>query len=97
LKVRFYNVAAREFDAAVEYYEIKQRGLGNRFHTAVEAALGRIKQFPRAYPPFSKRTRRCLVGKFPYGIIYQLHAEEILIIAIAHFHQKPEYWASRIK
>jgi len=42
-------------------------------------------------------SRRCLVYKFPYGVIYQYQEDknEILIVAIAHLHRKPDYWYSR--
>ncbi len=42
-------------------------------------------------------SRRCLVQKFPYGIIYQCteHKKEILIVAISHLHRVPDYWSDR--
>lgn len=70
MKVRFYKAAEREFDEAVRYYESQLPGLGGRYRQAVREAVERIKLFPEAYAPLSKRTRRCLVGKFPYGIIF---------------------------
>lgn len=94
MKVRFYKVAARELDDAVAYYERESAGLGKRFRAAVVNALERVKQFPEAYVPLSRRTRRCLVGKFPYGIIYRRTDSEIVIVAVAHLHRKPEYWIS---
>jgi len=97
LKVSFYKVAEREFDDAVEYYEDQLPGLGQRYRQAVKEALGRIKLFPEAYSPLSKRTRRCLVSKFPYAIIYRLSGDVITVVAIAHLHQKPEYWMSRVR
>jgi len=33
--------------------------------------------------------------KFPYGIIYEPSEFEILVIAIAHLHQEPDYWRFR--
>lgn len=95
MKLRFYEAAELEFDDAIAFYESESPGLGRKYHDAVREALARIKQFPRAFPPLSQQTRRCLVHKFPYGIIYQVSTDEILIIAIAHLHRKPEYWESR--
>ncbi len=97
MKVRFLKVAEAEFDDAIEYYEIQQEGLGDRFKNNVEYAILRIVAFPEAFRPLSKRTRRCLVTKFPYGVIYQHRddSKEILVVAIAHLHRKPDYWVSR--
>lgn len=97
MKVRFYTAAEREFDAAVEYYEEQAPGLGKRYREAVREALARIELFPEAYSPFSKRTRRCLVNRFPYGIIYRYTENELTVVAVAHLHRRPEYWGSRIK
>jgi hypothetical protein len=46
---------------------------------------------------FSPGTRRCLIAKFPYGVIYHYSPEqdEIVIVAIAHLHRRPDYWVSR--
>lgn len=97
LKIRFYKAAEREFDEAVEYYERQVPGLGQRYREAVREALERIKQFPEAYAPLGKRTRRCLVAKFPYGIIYKHAKNEIVVVAVAPLHRRPEYWASRVR
>ena len=56
----------------------------------------RIAQFPEAWHPLSKRTRRCLVKRFPYGVIYTKRGEEIIIIAVANLHRKPDYWKNRL-
>jgi len=95
MKVRFYEAAEQEFHDAVAYYEHDVPGLGRRYRAAVREALERIEQFPDAYPRSSARTRRCLVRKFPYGIIYRVCDSEIIVVAVAHFHRKPEYWGSR--
>lgn len=95
MNVRFYDAAERELDDAIAYYEHELPGLGRRFRQAVQSALNRIKLFPEAYSPLSRRTRRCLVNKFPYGIIYKVQDNEIVVVAVAHLHRKPEYWVSR--
>ena len=97
MKVRFYKAAAREFDEAVQYYENQLPGLGARYRQAVKDAIDRVKQFSDAYFPLSKRTRRCLVSKFPYGVIYKFADNQITVVAVAHLHQEPEYWVSRLR
>lgn len=97
MKVRFYETAEREFDKAITHYEQQVPGLGERYRNAVKDALERIKQFPEAYSPLSRRTRRCLVSGFPHGIIYQIKEGEIIIVAVAHLHRRPEYWTHREK
>ena len=95
MKVSFLEVAATEYKEAFEYYELEQVGLGERFKTEVRNAISRIAAHPNAYQKLSKQTRRCLISKFPYGIIFQHSDEEVTIIALAHLHRRPDYWHSR--
>ena len=91
----FTAAAQRELDDAVMYYQMQQSGLGHQFHRAVYNALRRIEQFPEAYTPLGPRTRRCLINRFPFGIIYSLEASQITVVAIANLHRKPDYWLGR--
>lgn len=97
MNVVFLKIAESELDDAFEYYESIQHGLGFRFLTEVEISNSRIQQFPFSYGKIGQYSRRCLVQKFPYGIIYQ-HDEqkkEILVVAISHLHRVPDYWSDR--
>ena len=96
MKIIFLEIAQIELDDAIQYYNYEVPGLGDAFLNEVLNALDRIGEFPEAWHPCSKRTRRCQTRRFPYGIIYQIREEEILIVAVANLHRKPDYWADRI-
>ncbi len=83
-------------DDAFCYYQQQMNGLGDDFIKEIMAAINRVKLNPYAWSIFSENTRRCLVNRFPYAIIYQIDEEQILIVAIAHLHRNPEYWKNRI-
>jgi plasmid stabilization system protein ParE len=95
--IEFLEPAEAEFDQAVSYYNNEQPELGERFSLEIQKSLLRIASYPESYQKISKRSRRCLVSKFPYGIIYQYREKHntILVVAIAHLHRKPEYWSTR--
>lgn len=44
----FHPLADREFDEAVQYYEVCQVGLGLTFAEEVYAAIRRISEYPDA-------------------------------------------------
>ena len=67
------------------------------FAAEVKATFSRIAAFPQAWPAFSLRARRCLVSRFPYGVLYQERKESILILAIMHLSRDPKKWQDRLK
>ena len=97
MRIRFLDIAQIELDQAIEYYNYESPGLGDEFLTEVLKVIDRIGEFPEAWHRLSKRTRRCQTRRFPYGIIYQIREEEILVVAVAHLHRRPDYWKERLK
>ena len=95
--VEFLAPAQAEFDEAVAYYDSQQTGLGSQFTEEVKRTIQRILQYPEAWAPLSKRTRRCRTHKFPYGIIYQIRGDLLLVVAVMHLHREPRTWRSRIE
>jgi len=97
VKVRFLEVAQQELDEAVDYYNAEVAGLGDRFLVEVLSAVDRIRSFPAAWHPMSNDTRRCRLRRFPYGILYAVEDDEILVIAVANLHRRPGYWRDRLR
>jgi len=97
MKFYFHPDAEAEFDKAVEYYEQLQRGLGIEFAEEIYATITRIIQFPDAWSALSKNSRRSLVNRFPYGVVYQIKSRSLRIIAVAHLHRRPGYWKERLE
>jgi hypothetical protein len=96
MKFYFHPQAEIELDNAMEYYDLCEFGLGLEFAEEVYSTIRRILIYPAASPKISKNSRRCLINRFPYGIIYQEKQNLIRIIAIANMHRKPDYWKKRI-
>jgi hypothetical protein len=81
---------------AVERYEACHPGLGLEFAEEVYATIRRIAEFPSAWSAMSRNTRRCLLNRFPYGVIFQAKDQKLRIIAIANLHRRPGYWRARL-
>ena len=95
MEIRFLEIAERELDEAVTYYNVESPGLGDEFLLQFLNALERIRQYSEAWQRFSQNTRRCRVHRFPWGVIYQILESEILVVAVAHLHRDPGYWQNR--
>ena len=46
MKIKIHELAANEFDEAIEWYELQSKGLGKRFKKIVMNHIKRIKQNP---------------------------------------------------
>jgi len=95
MKIEFLEAAQTELDQAFEWYETQQKDLGVQFLNEFDAAIRRIANYPESYILIEKDVRRCLVKRFPYGILYGIDADKIIVIAVAHLHRKPDYWIDR--
>jgi toxin ParE1/3/4 len=91
----FHPEAKDEFNEAIEYYEDCESGLGYDFSIEVHAAIQNIVNYPTAWPIVEEDVRRCLVNRFPYGIIYSIERGEIFILAVMHLRRHPDYWKTR--
>ncbi len=73
----FHPEVEKEFLEAIDYYEDRERGLGYDFSIEVLAAIQNIVTYPIAWPVIEEGVRRCLVNRFPYGVIYSIEQDEI--------------------
>ncbi len=66
------------------------------FLEAISRAIDRVSQSPGRWPRHLYDTRRYVLHKFPYSIIYIEILGGVKVIAIAHASRRPGYWKSRI-
>ena len=93
----YHPDAKAELREAAAYYESCRDGLGRAFLVAVDSAVDRIIEFPEAWRRIHGDFRRILVRRFPYGVIYALHGDDIYVVAVMHLKRKPGYWLTRVQ
>jgi toxin ParE1/3/4 len=91
----FHPEAIAEYSQAVQYYAERRAELAQAFIDAVEDSVYRIRESPTRWRILDEDVRRCLTGKFPYGILYTIEQDYILILAVMHCSREPGYWKSR--
>ena len=89
MKYSFHPLAVREL---TESNEDNSPGLGLEFSKEIYSTIQRILQFPKAWSKISQNCRRCITQRFPYGIIYHVKEDEILIVSIMQLNKKPRSW-----
>ncbi len=97
MKITFLEEAQSELDQAIEYYNSESPGLGAELLNEILNTLDRIINFPEAWQPLSENTRRCQTSRFPYGLIYSVLENEILIISVSNLHREPNHWKDRVE
>ena len=96
MNVRLLAPAAAELDEAVAWYAAQAPALDQRFIDEMLMARKRIAERPHAWHPLGDGVRRFRLGRFPYGLIYVVEADEVVVLAVAHLHRKPNYWRRRL-
>ncbi len=94
--VEFIEAANLELDDAIKYYNHQMEGLGDEFLDDVFNTIQLIKLFPEAWTQISNNTKKTVLKKFPFNLIYTIHDDKIYKIAVAHQHRKPDYWIDRL-
>lgn len=91
MKVYFLDRARDEFLAAVDFYD-EQAGLGDEFLAEIKQASDDIAANPQLGAPYVESTRRLLLRRFPFAIVYTVDSKAVFIVAVAHQRRKPGYW-----
>lgn len=96
MNIRFLDEAQTELDETIDYYNSELPGLGKQFLSEVLLSMERIVSFPEAWQQLSVNTRRCQTRRFPYGLVYSVLKDEILIISVSNLHREPNHWKERL-
>jgi len=96
-RIEFHEGASAEYDAAFDWYLERSPDAALRFDAEVDRALAEIIAAPRRWAEGLHSTRRYLLRRFPYILIYREHPSgTIQIVAVAHTGRKPAYWRQRL-
>ena len=92
---RFLAAARQDVRSAVDFYNAEKPGLGREFWWEIVACLQRIQENPRAWTDIGDGVRRCITHRFPYGVLYMIHDDEPIVVAVMHVRRHPDSWRNR--
>jgi len=95
-ELEYLEEALDEAEAAVRWYAERSVTAAAAFSSELDAAESAIARLPEAWPPFDHGTRRYLLQRFPFSVVYRVEHRRILIVAVAHARRRPGYWQARI-
>lgn len=93
---RFTPEALADLRTAIREYEHAKPGLGRAFNLQVKAILRHIVAFPEGSRDLGDGVRRRSLKRFPFGLLYSIEGNEIVIVAVSHLHRDPDHWRDRL-
>ena len=97
MQAEIHELAVKELDEAIEWYEIQSKGLGKKFKESVIKQINKIKKYPDWYLIELDDIYKAYIPKYPYKILFTIGENEIITIwAFSHLHRKPWYWQKRM-
>lgn len=78
--------AQKEISKAWEWYEDRQRGLGDRFLKELKNRISLIEQNPDRYPSRYKSFKETSIPVFPFLIIYRISKKKKVVRIVSVFH-----------
>lgn len=95
IRVVFHPDALQELRDQALFYEERSAGLGKRFVSQVQAAVGLVASMPGIGSNWRHGTRRVFPKDFPHSVVYRVMSDRLVILAVAPFRRKPGYWRDR--
>jgi plasmid stabilization system protein ParE len=96
LPLAFHPDARGELMEALDRYYERSPDAARAFESEIERACTTIQDSPETWSIYLRGTRRYLLSRFPYLLVYLVSDDAIQIVAVAHGHRKPGYWADRL-
>jgi plasmid stabilization system protein ParE len=94
--ITLLSPALREILEAIDHYEAQAVGLSAALDADLTRSLEFIQENPLLGSPFQSGTRRVLLHRFPYSVVYKVLDDRILVVALAHQSRRPGYWRARV-
>jgi toxin ParE1/3/4 len=95
-RVEYHQGAIADVKSAVVWYQKRSAKAALDFIEELHRAAETIREAPERWPVGKNNTRRFLLWRFPFAVIYSERESVVTIWAVAHGSRRPEYWAHRV-
>ena len=95
LPVDVHPEAIAEARAAYGWYRERNETAAEAFLAELDRAVELISEGPMRWPIYLHGTRRFLLRRFPFGVVYRQIGEAVQVVAFAHARRRPGYWTGR--
>jgi toxin ParE1/3/4 len=93
--VEVHPLAADEAEAAERWYREHNETAAARFRRELDRVVELIAERPEAAPSYVGNSRRYLLRRFLFFVVYRVFSRRLQVVAIAHARRRPQYWLQR--
>ena len=94
--LEFHPGAEEEYLTSLDWYRGRSLKTAASFEKEFQRAITIIEKAPERWPGYFLQCRRYILHQFPFSVVYRIYPSQILVVAVAHAHRRPEYWKGRI-
>jgi plasmid stabilization system protein ParE len=87
--VEIHPDALEEAGAAVEWYATRSQEAADAFIAELDRGVKVISESPERWPAHLLETRRYLLRRFPFAVVYRHRSSVVQVVAIAHGKRRP--------
>ena len=91
-KVDIAPAAEGDIREAFAWYRDRNARAAQDFRLEVFSAIERIAQGPLIRAAGENGTRKRILRRFPYTVMYEVNQRTVTILAVAHQRRRPGYW-----
>jgi plasmid stabilization system protein ParE len=91
-----HPAALEEWKSAVAWYLERNETAAVNFVAEVDQAIDLIAASPQRWPKGLHGTRKFVLQRYPFAVVYREKDATLQVLAIAHGHRRPGYWKSRL-
>lgn len=96
LPLEFHPDARIEVLEAYDWYAERSQDAADAFQEELQEAGRAIQRAPERWATYLFGTRRFLLKRYPFVVVYRVGANRIEIVAVAHGRRTPGYWKERL-
>lgn len=97
LRVELDPEAIAEAEEAFYWYAKRSQRAADGLLAELDVAIARISEQPQLFAAYLHSTRRYLLKRYPYAVVFREQPDLIQVVAVAHCKRRPGYWKSRVR
>jgi toxin ParE1/3/4 len=91
-----HPTALAELKSAVAWYRERNHIAALNFAAELDRAIDLVIASPGRWPRGEHGTRKFVLQRFPFAIVYREKETVVQVLAVAHGHRRPGYWRNRL-